>query len=151
MTKPTFLILTSKWPYESKTSDRIFAPQPHLRLQNKLWIRRRRISYVNVHLYGGFNSVDNIAQTLGCGLYDRWIMEWLPADVRDIPSPKRPQWLWGPTQHPCGLFPDSQAAKRWVEQSPLSNAEVKSEWTHNFFPPYAFTACPNGWTQTLSY
>jgi hypothetical protein len=106
MRKPTFLILTSKWPYESKAGERIcFVPQSHFCLLNEIWIRRKGITYVHVHLYGVFNSVDNIAQRIRCGFYDRWIEVRLGAGVRDILSPKRPHWLWGKPNPLGGSFP----------------------------------------------
>jgi hypothetical protein len=56
----------------------------------------------------------------------------IPAEERNLSSPKRPEMRWGPLS-PClvcimGCFPGIKRRKREVGHQSLSSADVKNEW-----------------------
>jgi hypothetical protein len=76
----------------------------------------------------------------GYGLDDRGVGVRVLEESRIFSSPRRPDWLWGPT-HPMGTGAFSPGVKRQgpeADRSPPTSAEVKTMWIYTSTPPYAF-------------
>jgi hypothetical protein len=101
-----------------------------------LWVLNDRKSYLCMVAKGHW--IVGTAIRLQAGLFDVWI----PTEKKILFSALN-LWdrLWGPPSPLCNeyrvLF-RSKAAGTEVNNSPLSRAEIKNEWSHTYTPPRTF-------------